>query len=288
MSAQTLSLAPTNSSVALFRAWGLAVSNAIAARGLVKTTDTGQVNWATVALPAINLTPAYEIWRFDDALQATAPVFIRLEYGTGSSTGLVAMAFSIGSGSNGAGVLTGVTLARTVLQTGSNSATTMACFVSGSTNRLLLALWAGLTSNPNYFLMLSLERTVDAAGAPTSEGVLVAWFSPFVTYQQLAWNCTTGPMTAVEQALGMLFPNVGTGASGGSTAVYPCYHTKGIYLLPGLNLLGGYELNFTPTTAVAFTYYAATRTYIPLPSIVSGSLSSRGTGGAHTLLVRYD
>jgi hypothetical protein len=39
----------------------------IAAMGLVQTSDTGQINWVTVARPALNTIAGYEIWRFNDA-----------------------------------------------------------------------------------------------------------------------------------------------------------------------------------------------------------------------------
>jgi hypothetical protein len=69
---------------ATFRAWGSGIAAQIAAMGLVQTSDTGQINWVTVARPALNTIAGYEIWRFNDALQATKPVFIRIDYGTSS------------------------------------------------------------------------------------------------------------------------------------------------------------------------------------------------------------
>jgi hypothetical protein len=35
-------------------AWGSGIAAQIAAMGLVQTSDTGQINWATVTRPAIN------------------------------------------------------------------------------------------------------------------------------------------------------------------------------------------------------------------------------------------
>jgi hypothetical protein len=67
---------------ATFRVWGSGLAAQIAAMGLVQTSDTGQINWATVTRPAIGALAGYEMWRFNDALQATKPVFIRLDYGS--------------------------------------------------------------------------------------------------------------------------------------------------------------------------------------------------------------
>lgn len=72
----TTTLINTVTTDAAFRTWGLAYNAKLAAAGLVQTADTGQIDWATVlAATAINTVQGYEIWRFDDALQATVPVF---------------------------------------------------------------------------------------------------------------------------------------------------------------------------------------------------------------------
>lgn len=107
MSIQTLSLAPTNSTVTTFRAWGSAVSGALAAAGLVQTVDSGQINWTTVIRPtAISQSVGYEIWRFNDALQSTRPVFLRVDYGSAqyaiNDPGLY---FAVGTATDGAGTL---------------------------------------------------------------------------------------------------------------------------------------------------------------------------------------
>src|SRR4051812_43985318 len=74
---------------ALFRSWGSGLSAQFAAMGLVKTADTGQIDWSTITTPvASSQKMGYEIWRFNDALQATKPVFIRIDFGSsiGGST----------------------------------------------------------------------------------------------------------------------------------------------------------------------------------------------------------
>ena len=70
-----------NGSNANFRAWGSAISAALAAMGWTQTADTGQVNWSTVTVPAAGAY-VYEIWQPADAFQ-TGPTqyFLKLEYG---------------------------------------------------------------------------------------------------------------------------------------------------------------------------------------------------------------
>lgn len=95
----------------LFREVGKAISDGIRAVGLIQTDDTGQINWATVEAPtsssAAGVPVGYEIWRFDDALQDTHPVVIKLEYGaangTSPSIATPALWVTIGRSSDGVG-----------------------------------------------------------------------------------------------------------------------------------------------------------------------------------------
>lgn len=90
-----------------FRAWAAMVHKALVEVGMVQTSDTGQINLETAETPAVNSTYAgYEIFRFDDALQATQPIFIKVEYGRGAAEGRPALRITYGRGSNGSGTLT--------------------------------------------------------------------------------------------------------------------------------------------------------------------------------------
>lgn len=89
-----------------FRAWAQAVHDKILAAGLVQTSDTGQINLATVVRPAADALAGFEIWRFNDAEQATNPIFIRVNYYSGDAVTEQRLMFSVGKGSSGAGVLT--------------------------------------------------------------------------------------------------------------------------------------------------------------------------------------
>ena len=73
-----------NSSDSAFRAWGNAISTALAAVGLTKL-DT-DINWSTVSRPGTaNTAAGYEVWRLTAPLTGASPVYIRLRYGSGSS-----------------------------------------------------------------------------------------------------------------------------------------------------------------------------------------------------------
>lgn len=114
MSTRTYNSYANNTSDAEFRAWTKEFSDNLQLAGLTKTTDTGQINHLTVLRPAAaNGVAGYEIYRFNDALQATAPVFIKLEYGVAANVGMPMVWVTVGSSTSGTGVLNGVNTTRT-------------------------------------------------------------------------------------------------------------------------------------------------------------------------------
>lgn len=82
---------------------------------IVQTADTGQLDISAVAaLPDDGSYAGYRIYRFADALQATMPIFIKLEFGCGmegywagsqTRSRTLNIRVSIGKGTNGAGVI---------------------------------------------------------------------------------------------------------------------------------------------------------------------------------------
>lgn len=159
---------------AAFRAWLAECEQMLADCGLVRTADTGQINPATATIPATNATMAgYSMWRFDDALQATAPVFIKVEYGRNNSAANLLGVVTVGTATDGAGNITGLT-------SGAGSIGSVApaagVFSSYAVHREGLAALAfkvggiGASSIPFSFLV---QRTVDNTGTPTASGVLV-------------------------------------------------------------------------------------------------------------------
>jgi hypothetical protein len=190
MAAQVLSIAPNNASSATFRAWGSAISAALATAGLAVTADTGQINWTTVAVPSTNATAAgYEIWKLTDALQATYPVFIKLEYGLATSnSGVVPyncqLWVTVGTATDGAGTITasgsypGSISGRIALFYASNvgnwyTATAFQLFVdSDGGSSLMIAGWAD-TAVSDAGGVLVVERSRNWDGNPSGEGVIV-------------------------------------------------------------------------------------------------------------------
>lgn len=91
-----------------WRTWAPALHAALTGAGLVQTADTGQMNPASAGLPISNTDAGYLIYRFNDSLQGTNPVFLRVMPGHGTN-GYTRLRITVGQGSNGAGTITGQT-----------------------------------------------------------------------------------------------------------------------------------------------------------------------------------
>ena len=295
----TFSAAPgtwTNvTSDANFRAWGSYVSAQLAAMGLVQTADTGQINWATVTNPgAINTYSGYEIWRFADALQATAPVYIKIQYGEGAATDGPGMRFQFGSGSDGAGNLTGILSSEWDAECGS---VTSSALVRGSGGTARFCMNGGFTAAGGLGLWFGFERSKNAAGEDTAEAVLFLSHSngssnsTGTTTQQIGvWSTTLGDLQNSNTVMPAIFPLGSTAASGTQIMTMPILHNKGVYMNPGLNFMGYYTENITPSGTPSVYMYGAAHTYYAFPATsgISGTGWQGPGSGTEALMMRYE
>lgn len=181
MATQSWSSRVRHDSDATFREWGSELAAKFLAAGLVQTADTGQVNWVTVTRPGTSTFTPYEIWRFNDAQQTGAPIFIKVEYGTLTVATHPGLRFTVGTGSNGSGTLTGTALTSArianggVLQTSDVARQSYLCVTEGF---LGLAWKVGAGISVGAFIV---TRTVDSSGSATATGALVHWGSGSAT-----------------------------------------------------------------------------------------------------------
>ena len=301
-----------------FRAWGGNISSSFSTCGWVQTSDTGQINWTTIAAPAqANVVCGYEIWQMNDSLQSTSPVFFKIEYGAGTAQTNPTIYMTVGSGSNGSGGLTGICGIRFILQS-ANGANQCTSYVSGANNRIAMALWAsGWTSNGGFGLngntstsntftgimgFFSLERTKDTNGNDTNEGTLFLLRDPSrsgsttTRFRAQYWNAKTGP-AGTELDWGTLIPSanltINNNSLGGGTLttggmVYPVYHFKGIFLNPGLNVLCYIPPALQPDCQANVLIYGAAHTYMPLANVMGGTNLNQRPGGNVTFAMRFE
>jgi hypothetical protein len=185
VSIQTTTLAtPGITSDAIFRTWGSAVSALIQAAGLTKTSDTGQVNWTTVTRAAGGTASGYEMYRFPDAdpLQASRPVFIKIEYGIyQSNSSWPELWVSVGNATNGAGTLVAhadfpdFTVSRQSSTTSEwlASSTPTFCEAAYLDGEFLLVLHP-VNSTNNHGMWWWISRTRDVDGVAVGDGLAIA------------------------------------------------------------------------------------------------------------------
>lgn len=171
----TSDAAPTQTNDAEFRAWGSTISSGLTSVGMIKTSDTGQINWTSVARPTTaSESMGYEIWRFNDTLQPSAPIFFKIEYGSASGgAGRPAIWLTVGTGSNGSGTITVPSGSLYRLQSwnaAATSASTYKCYFVAGEGRLNVIMFSPLTTGGTHELRgFAIERAKGANNANNGE-----------------------------------------------------------------------------------------------------------------------
>lgn len=160
-----------------FQSWVDALHAQFLAVGLVQSSDTGQlVSPCVAARPGTSAYAGYRIWRFNDALQATVPIFIKVEYGIGTVADRPALRIQCATGTNGAGTLSGQVQSAAVVCAASASKTTtvtLPSYASGGTGWFHLATNLD-SANTNYGLRLFIERPSNGDGTLDGTGFWMA------------------------------------------------------------------------------------------------------------------
>lgn len=271
---------------AKFRAWSSTLSAAIIASGLTQTSDTGQINHTTVTKAvAANTKVGYEIYRFNDTLQSTKPIFLRLDYGSGGNASGNAPGtwLTVGTGSDGAGNITGVGMAVTQGHGTSTTATTNATTLVGaaySTAAGTCTILAGMLAvTSTHTGMWVVSRTCDSStGAPDGNGVVVTYSGN--TTGPFARGATFSPATAwAATNPGCGVPQVSASvSSGGSVQLYKHYAVVGA-LFPIMGVVSFYSSDVVGrTTFTAAPFGSTSRTYMALSSDQLGLNSSQSAG----------
>lgn len=169
------------SSLANWIASSKPISDSLAASGWVQTSDTGQVNWGTVASVPLFASPAYEIWHPTDALQTGGTqFFLKVTYSgtnTGGTKGPL-ITYQLGTSTDGIGTLTGFTSTQfkscNPAATGNGVAIPVYdCYFSGDIDR-----WGALMnrdSNSNQFTScITIERTKNFDGTNNGDGICIS------------------------------------------------------------------------------------------------------------------
>lgn len=290
MAGSTVSLVASNATNAAFRAWGSAVNTALAALGLVQTSDTGQINWTTVTAPvATNTQTGYEIWRFNDSLQSTRPIFFRLDYGShaqGSSS--PQMWLTVGTASNGSGTITshaswtGTVSAQTSLCIGTTapSGTNYCYFGNGDGSAIAMLMWPSQGAWGGG--VFAIERTRNADGTPNGDGFYYiradSSSAAAVVWQQFVFTAGFTQQTSqayLPTTVWAPAPNNTTQTIG--TTLYPLPVFTGCTPKlqgPSQILVVVHKNDLSAHTQFTMTHYGTARTWV-----AAGAGGSSSTGG---------
>lgn len=285
MATTTFSAAPSGLTNANFRLWGSQLSAALVAVGMILVECTGDIDWTTVTAPGAGVYAGWEVFRFSDTAQATHPVFFKLEYGTSTYAGNPGLRLTVGRGVNTAdGTLTTpTTSAMAITQGGDNDTTTMYdCFVSGSTGRCNVIMFAGHITHLCFYI----ERTKDDNGNATDDAVNVVVVSNANLKQQLLPKIGSAfPVASHAPQCDM--PPAGTGSWGTNIGFYPIKPNYGYAANPDL----GGVLYFTGDLAsvgalVTLTLFLTSHTFITAGYGQTGAVNGNAT--VKSIAMRYE
>lgn len=270
---------------AKFRAWTLAVSTAIQACGLTKTSDTGQIDHATVSRPtAANTKAGYEIYRFNDSLQATKPIFIRIDYGSaGQASGQNPSTWlTVGTATDGAGNISGVGMAVTQGYSGTSATTNAAMMVGAAYSATVGActIISGIASSTGFHPgVWVVARTCDSStGAPDGNGVYVMTSSGSAAASNNHKGATFSPaLSYASRPIGAGVPYVSASvSSGGNVQLYKNYAVLGV-LFPTMGTVSFFNTDIITSTVFTATPFGSTaRSYLALTTLL-GFNSSQDT-----------
>lgn len=306
MATASFTVAPTNTDDASFRAWSAAIDTAITGVGWVDTAATGEINFTTVTKPgSANTFAGFKVYRMADALQATHPCFLKIEFGSSNtSANNPAVKLTVGTAHDGSGSLTG-TQSTGALQTGSQaaSATLCQCYASGTTGRLSLAMFVeNSTVNSQLAFVFGVERTKAADGSDNSDGLVLAACG----FGSVS-NGPTGIFTVVVPASGGMPPrelrwaipfsrnSVGASTFNSVEGMGLLVPFLGAALRPVMNW-GAMNTTDAPiyTSSITPTVYGGSHTYISLGTAQSlnapyeSPASLSGAVNVMRMLMRYE
>lgn len=295
MTTATTTTVIDQSTDAAFRTWVAEIITALVTTcGVTQTADTGQINTATVTRAAINTAAGYVILRFNDTAQSTSPIFIKLEFGSGSATTEPSMWITVGTGSNGSGTLTGTTTTRQNI-VGGTHASSVTSYVSrwcyNATDGILAMCWKiGGVSGGNLGTIL-IARTTDSSGASTTNAYVSmtngSTTSPIgSTGTVQIYSYTSSALLTLGNALqyvAQLYASTSLN-TGGNIYVIPMFFTSpvpGIMAMVGFAILADIALGTTVTLALVGS---TTHTFVSVGQFYGASAPGNISGGTWLMI----
>lgn len=286
----TFTVTPYLSGAAAFVAWAGGISAALDSAGLARQADTGAVtSWGAQAQPSSGTAPYFEIRKLAAPATGACPVYIKLSYGTNTSSTFNPMLLvSTGTGTDGAGNLTGPgsTVAPiSLIPVGSDNAP-RTCYATYDGDGFML--FHSLESATTRFLLVvdRQRRPSDGVAAPytgfPNTGYLRMSF-PNTTLSALVVDGTSGGAASTLRVPPAVIPRTVTTTTtmvnaAGKTTFLPyiiatrqgTYFSKMLLACPIVDTQIGMDM--------PISFLGATRTYRGFGSIWSGTDALGNTG----------
>lgn len=261
----TQQIRPNPADDAQFRDCVQKIRDGITGVGWVRTNDTGQIDPTTVVKPAAGVVAGYDIFRMADSLQATAPFFLKIEYGIGNTgTNTFGWWPTVGTGTNGAGTLTGNISTRpsSGLMTTGDVGNLRTSTFAGAPNRLVIVLFENHPAGTGT-MALVLERSHADDGSDTSEraDLVLTSYSTTAQFQMIP---TIGQFSipSLLSSLPILVPTSGSALKGTDVGVFALFpNMAGPLRNPMIGILVFMSGDISLGSEVPIAMYGTTRTY---------------------------
>lgn len=305
-----------NTSSTTFQAWVNEIYDALVTEcGLSQTADTGQMaNPCTTSIPgAANTSAGYYVFEFNDTLNSSYPVVIKLEFGTAAATTDLQMWITVGTGSNGSGTINGTVMTRVAVCGGAAPSSTSTNYVSrycyNSTQGFLgMAFKIGSTGTSTNATMggFLLFRSVNSSGDTTGDSVMLLTPSSTATgsttdgnMQVLSYNLSAAYLNSNPIASTLYWgfiPFSSTGTLEGSAGqIFPVFQWNGSSTVPGYGITSAAALALISEISIGSTVTvtvlgSVSLTYISVGSPV-GTSSLTGIGysaTSYTMLMLWE
>jgi hypothetical protein len=268
--------------------------------GWVQTADTGQINFGTVTRPvAGNVKQGYAVYRMNDALQATAPLFLKIFFGTASTANSFGIWLVLGTGSDGTGTINGTVYyndsavaAPTVASISTALAGTIDSRGSADTSRFVFRMFDNASATSGPMMILAIERSKDASGDDTADGFIMLWTTSALgrLNRQVFIPAGAAP-PAAETGVQFILSSNNPSSYGLDVGIGVPIPLLGYARQPGTGVIIAKTADFAAGTSLSFTFYGDSRTYsLSLATYNNGvDIASAATAAPFTRVgVRYD
>jgi hypothetical protein len=230
------------------------------------------------------------MWRFNDALQTTAPVFIRIQYCSDiSTTNGPSLLITVGTGTDGAGGLTGqVTNPTNITKGNKNETVADLSYVCGKDGLVVVAMFLDSAAKLGSQMFFSVERTRDASGAYTVDGVvMLSNTQGAAPTTNLLWFAGGSPTKEASYWQFLLPVTALTGAWNGDVAVSPIYTCWGQVRPPGICQVVYKQADFVNGELIVASMYGVSHTFRAMYTNFSAGFST-GYAGNPSLAMLWE